>query len=283
MNGTCALYQTESELRESHVFPKFVVNYTKQTGSKYLRRPIDPNKRLQDAIKLYLLSENAEQEFSIREKWFSEKIFKPYLSNIYNLNYTEELYYFSVSFIWRALITNLRMEDLSSKWYYDLVLEASEEWRQFLANGIFPRNYHKSYMIFTDRVKSHPPGFQGADHYFTRVMDATIVSNPEESILFVYGKFNRFIFWIPIRETKDNFELDDALINPIGGEFKIPQKIDYFPLYSFIGNRIKGLGKLDLPSEEQQNKIEQEILKNLDELWKSDLGQSLKNDIDLNQ
>jgi len=283
MKGICALYRNECELRESHIFPKFVVNYTKRTGSKYLRRAIDPNKRLQDAVKLYLLSEKAEQEFSVREKWFAEKIFKPYLSNNYSLPYNEELYYFSLSFLWRALLVNLKTEDLSSKWYYDLILEASEEWRLFLADRVFPRNFCNTYMVFTDRVVNHPSGLQGVDHYLTRAMDATIVTNHEKSFLFIYAKFNRFIFWAPIKELSKKFELNDALINPVQGIFKIPQKVDYFPISSFIGNRIKGLSELELPNEEQQNKIEQEIIKNPKEFWRSDLGKSLLNDLELNK
>ena len=281
MEGICALFKIDSELRESHIFPRFVVNYTKQTGSKYLRRPIEPNKRLQDAVKFYLLSEKAEQEFSAREKWFAENIFKPYLSSTIRLKYDENLYYFSLSFLWRGLLTNLKFENLTSKWYYDLVIKASEEWRQFLAQGLYPQNYHKVYMLLTDRVGSHDSGLKGVDHYFTRAMDATIVTNPEKSSLFIYGKFNRFIFWIPIIETKENFELSEALINPISGEFNIPQKINYFPLSSFLGNRIKGLSEFDLPNDEQQMKIEKEILKNPEEFWDSDLGKSLLNDLDL--
>lgn len=64
MKGICELYRIETELRESHIYPKFVIDYTKKTGSKYLRKFDNPNKRQQDGIKLHLLSEKAEQEFS---------------------------------------------------------------------------------------------------------------------------------------------------------------------------------------------------------------------------
>ena len=79
MTGECALYKTYGELRESHVYPKFVVKHTKKTGSKFFRKFQNPNKREQDGIKLHLLSHKAEREFGKREKWFAENIFVPYL------------------------------------------------------------------------------------------------------------------------------------------------------------------------------------------------------------
>ena len=51
----------------------------RNTGSKYLRNFSQTNKRLQDGPKRYLLSPKAEQEFSLKEKWFVENIFKHYL------------------------------------------------------------------------------------------------------------------------------------------------------------------------------------------------------------
>ena len=61
MKGICALYDNETELMESHIFPKFIIKNTKKTGSQYLRRVIEPNKREQDGPKSYLLSFKAEQ------------------------------------------------------------------------------------------------------------------------------------------------------------------------------------------------------------------------------
>lgn len=69
MNGKCVLYGNEADLQESHVYPKFVIKHTKRTGSNFLRKLIEPNKRFQDGIKLYLLSEIAEQEFSLRDRF----------------------------------------------------------------------------------------------------------------------------------------------------------------------------------------------------------------------
>ena len=107
MKGKCNLYDTIDDLRESHIYPKFVVKYFIDTGSKYMRNFIEPNKRLQDGPKLYLLSEKAEQIFSKREKWFSENIFIPYLKDgKSSFEYNEHLFCNHLR-IWAEYFTRL--------------------------------------------------------------------------------------------------------------------------------------------------------------------------------
>lgn len=63
MEGICRLYKIKSDLQDSHIYPKFVINYTKKTGSKYLRGFDNPDIRMQDGIKKYLLSRKANKNF----------------------------------------------------------------------------------------------------------------------------------------------------------------------------------------------------------------------------
>lgn len=279
MKGICALYDIETELIESHIYPKFVINYTKKTGSKYLRRFVNPNIRQQDGIKLYLLGEKAEQDFSVREKWFAENIFVPYLSQKHELDYNENLYYFAVSFLWRVLVLELKSENkLKEKWFYNIIINAEKEWKNYLLNGILPNTYTKFCLLLTDRVKENNSDLKGVDFYLTRILDATIVDNEPQTCLLVYGKFNKFIFWAILRNDGGEEKLEDVEINPLGGKLKVPQNLEYFPILSFLGNRIKQVDEMGFPNEVQQKKIEQEILKDPEYFWKSDVGQSLFND-----
>ena len=84
MTGICALTRKELPLRQSHIYPKFVIEWMKDTGSTYFRSHLMPNKRIQDGYKLHFLSDEAEQLFSHREKWFAENIFHPYLKKFDN-------------------------------------------------------------------------------------------------------------------------------------------------------------------------------------------------------
>lgn len=279
MKETCALYDNETKLLESHIYPKFVINYTKKTGSKYLRKFVEPNARKQDGIKLHLLGERAEQEFSIREKWFAENIFVPYLGGKFNLEYNENLYYFAVSFLWRVLVLELKTDkNLKDKWYYDIILQAEKEWKEYLKSGNTPITHNQFCLLFTDRVKSNNSGLKGVDFYLTRILDATIVDNEPQTCLLLYGKFNRFVFWAVLKNFGGEDHLNDVEINPKGGKFIIPQRLEYFPILSFLGNRIRTVDEMSMPNEEQQKKIEQEILKDPVAFWKSDIGQSLFND-----
>jgi len=61
MKGICRLYKREDDLQKSHIFPKFVINYTKRTGSKYLRSYLEPDRRMHDGLKSYLLSNVADR------------------------------------------------------------------------------------------------------------------------------------------------------------------------------------------------------------------------------
>ena len=110
MRGECKLYGTETELRASHIIPKFVIDYFKATGSRYLRRFNVPNQRLQDGIKRNYLCHEAEQLFGVKEKWFSEHIFKPFMENgKSSFQYDENLYYFLISVLWRCLLHQLEL------------------------------------------------------------------------------------------------------------------------------------------------------------------------------
>lgn len=281
MKGICALYDEETELQESHIHPKFVIKHTKKTGSKYLRSFVNPNKREQDGIKIPLLGFRAEQEFAKREKWFSENIFKPFLNGKHNLEYDENLYYFAISFLWRVIRLELKSGDLSDKWYYNIMLDAEKEWKQYLTKNIIPGKYHNVNILLTKRLEENNSDLKGADFYLTRILDATLVDNKEHTFFLIYGKFNRFIFWSVIKSPPIDDELYEVEIHPNGGTLEIPQKLQYFPIDSFLNNRIRGMENMPEVDQKQQDKIEEEMLKDIDKFWESDVGQSLLNDINL--
>ncbi|MEP2058210.1 MAG: hypothetical protein ABJJ05_10420 [Maribacter litoralis] len=234
MKGICELYKTEEELRKSHIHPKFAVAYYKKTGSRFLRNWSNPNKRLQDAETHYLLSSKAEEEFSKREKWFSENIFKPYLEeNRKVLNYDENLLYFTISYLWRTLVVLLRNKELDNHWGLKIILEAENEWRELLSNNEYPKKHNRFYLLLTDRIKHHTLDSNYVDFYFTRVMDFTTVSNENQTFLAVYAKFNKFIFWSVLKGGNED-QLVDVKINPIKGKINIPQQLEEQIILSFF-------------------------------------------------
>jgi hypothetical protein len=278
MTGVCRLYHREAELQNSHIYPSFVIDYVKQTGSKFLRRVENPNKREQDGIKQYWLSREAEQLFSKREKWFAEKVFYPYLKDGQTqFSYDENLYYFSLSFLWRVLLLELEHPTIKALPFYFILQEVAEEWRLFLANNQYPSNFSGVNLFFSDHVTHHNFDAKGADYFFSRQLDGCVVANEKGTYIAVYGKFLKFIFWSIVKKNEE-VALQEISVNPIGGTFQVPQSFTENGIFDFFGNRMKFIESLKKPSAQQQEKILQEILKDPFRFWSSEAGKAIYND-----
>lgn len=279
MTGKCRLYDIVTELRESHIYPKFVIDYFKSTGSKYMRLYSEPNKRMQDGIKKYLLSQDAEQKFSLSEKWFAEQMFKPFQEKLQtSFEYNENLFYFSVSFLWRILLLNLEYSSVSNALFYDIISEAENDWKLFLRDYNYPK-YDRIYLFFTDKVSSHNLDARGVDYYMTRTLDGTIVTNNDNSFVAVYGKFLKFTFWGILKGEKEENKISELRINPIKGLIKSPQNLSSNAMIGFFFNRIKEFEKNNLVSEKQEEIILKEIEKDLNRFINSEASASIFNDI----
>lgn len=278
MLGTCKLLETSEELRESHIYPRFVIEYMKTSGSRFLRNVTMPNKREQDGIKRYLLSDKAEQRFGVRENWFKQNIFIPYLDNNQTrFDYDENLFYFSVSFLWRVLLLTLQDAKIIQQPFYETLKKVEVEWREFLRDFKYPTNYNNFHLFFTSRVKSHNFDAPGIDLYMTRTLDGTVVWNNAGSYVSVYGKFMRFIFSAIIIGGNDA-ETKETKIDPLKGQISTPQNFGDKYLGRYFPYRAKEISELEKPSEKQQKIIIDEVLKDKEKFLNSDLWQSKLND-----
>jgi len=277
MRGKCNLYKTQAELQNSHLIPKFVFDYLKETGGRYFRTYKNPNLRLQDGPKAYLLSEQAEQEFSKRERWFANNIFFPYQKdNKTAFDYDENLAYFMISVLWRVLIDQIEQVSKKNDDLFNFLSDVAEEWRLFLSESKNPKNFDNLSIFLTDRISSHNTTSFNADLYMSRVVDATIITNKTNTSVSIYAKFSRFMIWSIIKGNKTKGE--NININFNKGKLKLPQIIndDYFG--DFIHHRISIIDNVEEVSEKQQEKIIQELSKNENKFWTSDAGQSMIND-----
>jgi hypothetical protein len=127
----CKLCQQEKELQVSHIIPKFVYKWMKESGTGRLRHGRTFNIPTQDGIKTKLLCKECENELGKREKWFRENIFDGFLKrNEEELINSSELKYFAVSILWRVLI--LFLYDGNKYKSFDELKNAEEEWRNYL-------------------------------------------------------------------------------------------------------------------------------------------------------
>lgn len=105
----CALCSEGTDLKISHIVPKFVFRYLSKTSDTgKFRDPYNIKKRIQDGPKYKLLCSECEQMLSESEKYFAEKIFKPYVhGKEVNIKYDQNLQYFIKSAHWRFLLTRI--------------------------------------------------------------------------------------------------------------------------------------------------------------------------------
>ncbi len=278
MQGVCRLTLKQCELQNSHIYPKFVVDWMKSTGSKYLRNYTTPNRRQQDGLKKYLLSYEAEQLFSIHEKWFCENVFHKYLENqTLEIEYNESLFYFAISFLWRILVLELEHPNIQTFKFVNEMREAEKEWRDFLLNGIYPLNYDRIHLILSDNIKNHTLPSGNVEYFFTRSMDGTTAFNEEYNKCSIFAKFSKFIF-LGFIKSPDESGLVGTRINPIKGIMKAPQKFDNIDVTSFFLHRIQILDKMELASENQQEKILDEIRNNREFYQNSELFNTMNFD-----
>ena len=105
-HSTCQLCLKKKDLQDSHILPKFIYAWLKNTSATgYMRSLLAPNLRIQDGVKKKLLCLDCERLFATYEKQFAENIFFPYHNDpSVVVRYNEYFLKFSVSLTWRVFI-----------------------------------------------------------------------------------------------------------------------------------------------------------------------------------
>lgn len=133
----CKLCGCIAELQASHIIPKSVIRWLKNSSAGRLRAGEKPNVRVQDGPKPYFLCLGCEGRLNRWETPFAEHFFQPYHENRNvaptPIRYGKWMLKFAVSVSWRVL-EFLRPElvhqlDGETKLAID---NASEAWKQFL-------------------------------------------------------------------------------------------------------------------------------------------------------
>jgi hypothetical protein len=268
--GTCNLCDSQKELAESHIIPKFVFKWMKETGGKYFRTPLNPNKRIQDGVKKYLLCYGCEQSFSKNEKWFSEYIFYPHLNTHKKfIKYDENLGRFIISVLWRYLLLCKKDGEFFQE-------EVFNDWKSFLQNNTQLKYDKIHLMLLPDNsgIKEQPNNF--VNRYFNRVVDVNNIEIGSAKI--IYAKFSRFIVFAEVNGSDNYFR--GTKISLQGGRIPYAQFIANKYISSYFINRAEQIYNLSVSriSEQEQVKINNEVLKNQEKFWCSDLGMTVNDD-----
>lgn len=197
LQSTCNLCKETKVLKSSHLIPKFVGEWIKETSvTKKMRSAQSINKRIQDIKRVKLLCEECEQSFSIVEKYFSETLFKPFLNkDTPIINYDKNLSRFILSLLWRMLV-NLAPQIQWKNSSHELQAEsAMEDWRSALNDK---KNF-ENYNLYLLMLKLVPDArnIEGTNvdinWYFFRAVDGTVAQTDDDAI--VYVKIPGFAFF----------------------------------------------------------------------------------------
>ena len=153
----CKLCCKTKALRESHIVPKFVFDWLKESsGTGFLRWSDMPNKRVQDGKKEHFLCGDCEALLNQWETPFATRIFHPLnRQDSLRFEYESWLLKFAVSVSWRVL-TWYKADELSeiSEEGKGLIAKALQTWKAFLLNQRPTPGSFEQHMILLDVIKS---------------------------------------------------------------------------------------------------------------------------------
>jgi hypothetical protein len=199
VTGDCRLCAKKGvELQHGHILPKFAWDWLKETSVGAIRSGEEPNIRVQDGPKEYLLCRDCEGNFSRAEKVFAEQIFAPVHAggSIYGLRYTEWAMRFAVSVSWRVLVFNMELTgpiDHLSEQQLQATSAAERQWRAFLVGETPHTAQYQQHLVVLDLIDSHTtPGLSPfINRYIARVNDMDVIASPVSALTYANsGKFS---------------------------------------------------------------------------------------------
>ena len=264
----CSLCLRNIELCESHLIPKFISNWMKETSATgFFRMVVNPNLRLQDPFKKKLLCSDCEIKFSKNETYFANNIFYPHVDKkLTKIKPDQKIKKFIVSVNWRML-SNSFQEEKIPLWGKSIIKDCLEDLRQYLNNEKKDCHY-ENHIFFLGPVEGASTGVimpKGFNQYLLRAIDSTVVFRKprflKPSILLQYTKFPFFIL-VTLIKPKKNKKWVNTLVSD-GGISLEKQRIKDRDFGSFLLERAKlSMSHLDDMSQKQNNVIIKSLLKN---------------------
>ena len=282
---TCRLCCKKKELRESHIIPKFVFDWQKESsGTGFLRSSEMPNKRVQDGKKEHMLCGDCETLLNQWETLFATKIFHPLNKReAIRFEYQSWLLKFAVSVSWRVL-TWYKPDTLSeiSESGKALIAKALQTWKEFLFDQHPHPGSFEQHMILLDVIKSIqnidnlPPNW---NRFMTRGCHINL-AHSEGHPLYIYTKMGRITLLgfiginYPRQWVGTKIHVKRGII---GGNIKLPvQFLDYMK-----DRAITELHQQDRISKNQNEAINRTYRKDPGRGVMSETFQSLDHDVRL--
>jgi len=235
----CLLCGRPAPLQASHIIPKFVFDWLKETSATgFLRRAVAPNVRVQDGEKRKLLCRDCEAKFARWEKRFAEHLFVPYQKDRKAaLRYEKWLLLFSVSVAWRIGVSKVSVDEKVRPELLKALEDAIQCWTLFLLGTHTEAGPYEHHLFLLDVVTASgavdlPQGF---NRYLLRTVDCTVVSSSKK--LFVYAKFPNMIFRSSVVPPQAPGWVNTRIEEK--GEIRGPQQVSEPSFAEFLVDRAK--------------------------------------------
>ena len=220
MGESCRLCSQQRPIQQSHIVPKFVGKWVKETGiTPYLRFGGDIERRFQDMFSMPLLCRQCETLLSGWESAFASRVFHPNAKGEYMIHYGEWLIKFASSLSWRALHYRKELKpdpDEDMVWVHKL-----EVMERHLRSFLLGKEKHVgeyTHHIYPVGIVSAPPNQPSSpmlNRYLSRATELDYLRNDDLSEVYLYIKLPMFMF-IAIVESPYRKWMETARIKKRG-------------------------------------------------------------------
>lgn len=278
--GECAFCGLRARLHESHVLPAFVYRWLKRgSGTGHIRNTDNPNRRVQDGLKLPWLCSDCERKFSRYETAFATKLFHDWGGGRKQIHYSDWLLKFCVSVSWRVL-RFARGKNAGHRYTAQqeaLMDQAEKRWRAFLNDeaphpGVFEQHLLPLGIIESATVHDLPKNF---NRFLARAVTFDIVGS--DRTLMTFAKLGPFIIFGLVQGNRKEWSgskvhVRDGFLGP--RKYTVPAGV----LDLLVEKAGLIVSAMDRMSEQQRSKIDQHILDNVEAFIASDQFKAIEAD-----
>jgi hypothetical protein len=267
----CALCGSKSPLQLSHIVPRFIAKWLKDTSATGFLRAGNPSRRVQDTFKINLLCANCEELFSTWEKYFAEQIFYPFHEGSNELLYDETMMKFAISLAWRLLRVNVFefFDNPQKKEHAEIALDV---WKDYLLGKRTDPGPYEIHAFFLDKLDTLTTELPDSFLWYTLRSIDVIVKSADPSQIFTYAKLPGILLVSSIYPTE--FKGWNMSKVEKEGKFALPQEITNPDTLQFLIDRARMTFPIPL-SEDEQKRISATMKNRKEQVLKSKTLQTL--------
>lgn len=189
----CSLCGRSGDLQASHIMPKFVGKWIRDTSATGFLANATDGERVQDLPTHRMLCSDCEQRFSGLEKSFADKIFYPFHKRGDSRpEYGMWLEPFAVSLGWRVLKAGYEAFKSQHPAFGSQVELAEAIWREFLLGERQTMSPYESHLFFLGSAKADTGIPEKFNRYSRRAVDYAIAASDRRVL--TYAKLADMVF-----------------------------------------------------------------------------------------